>query len=202
MSMLSVQADELRTLANELDERERHMDAYVQAMREAADTIISLRDRLQESYGQVPEQDEREDDGERESCSEDNSCAECAEDMGRYADSLCDPLKQHIAELEEQRDVLLRCLENDYGLRASWDGLRRVWLTESVTAELDYIEDKSRWFELFGMPERAARTLVYVLGCKDSRPWVSCEECPILDGCKTRSGGYDALLEWLRGDAE
>ena len=56
---------------------------------------------------------------------------------------------------------------------------------------------KSRWHELFGTPERAALTLVYVLGCKDSRPWVSCEECPILDGCKTRSGGYDALLEWL-----
>ena len=61
MSMLSAQVDELRTLANELDERERHMDAYVQAMREAADTIESLRDRLQEnecdvvkSYGKHP----------------------------------------------------------------------------------------------------------------------------------------------------
>ena len=45
--MLCSQIKELRTLANELDERERHMDAYVQAIREAADTIESLRDGLQ-----------------------------------------------------------------------------------------------------------------------------------------------------------
>lgn len=62
--------------------------------------------------------------------SEDNSCAECAEGMGRYADSLCDPLKQRIAELERQRDALLRCLENDYGIKASWDGLRKLWNIE------------------------------------------------------------------------
>ena len=73
---------------------------------------------------------------------------------------------------------------------------------QPVPAELDYIEDKSRWFELFGTPERAARTLLYVFACKDSRPWVACEECPILGGCAVRSDGHDALLDWLRGDAE
>ena len=26
-----------------------------------------------------------------------------------------------------------------------------------ITAELDYIEDKSKWFELFGTPEMAAK---------------------------------------------
>jgi len=61
---------------------------------------------------------------------------------------------------------------------------------------------ESNYDELFGTPERTARTLVYVLGCKDSRPWVSCGSCPILDGCVVRNDGYDAMLEWLRGDAE
>ena len=51
------------------------------------------------------------------------NCARCAEDMGRYADSLCDPLKERIAEL-------LRCLENDWHIRASWDGLRKFWCIE------------------------------------------------------------------------
>ena len=74
------------------------------------------------------------------------------------------------------------------------------WLEE--LKELREGNATTNYEKLFGTPERAALTLVYVLGCKDSRPWVSCEECPILDGCKTRSGGYDALLEWLRGDAE
>lgn len=30
-------------------------------------------------------------------------------------------------------DRLIRCLENDYGITASWDGLRKVWLTERAT---------------------------------------------------------------------
>lgn len=51
------------------------------------------------------------------------NCARCAEDMGRYADSLCDPLKERIAEL-------LRCLENDWHIHASWDGLRKFWCVE------------------------------------------------------------------------
>ena len=42
------------------------------------------------------------------------------------------------------------------------------------------VTDESRWHELFGTPERAARTLA---------DW----------GVDAR--GYDALLEWLRGDA-
>ena len=64
------------------------------------------------------------------------------------------------------------------------------------------IDNDTRWYELFGTPELAALTLLYVLACKDSRPWVACEECPILGGCTVRSDGHDALLEWLRGDVE
>ena len=51
------------------------------------------------------------------------NCARCAEDMGRYADSLCDPLKKRIAEL-------LCRLENDWHIHASWDGLRKFWCIE------------------------------------------------------------------------
>lgn len=60
--------------------------------------------------------------------------------------------------------------------------------------------DKSRWFELFGTPERAARTMAGK--CCD------CLECVIVDACEYGEGegcplnNYDALLEWLSGDAE
>ena len=43
MSMLSAQRDELRWLADNLEEHDSHMDEYVQAMRSAADTIWELR---------------------------------------------------------------------------------------------------------------------------------------------------------------
>ena len=74
----------------------------------------------------------------------------------------------------------------------------------TVPAELDYVEDKSRWFELFGTPERAARTLYY-----DKEP--ICAGCALLDECgKTPDEehdtcfliDYDALLEWLEGESE
>ena len=70
---------------------------------------------------------------------------------------------------------------------------------QPVPAELDYIEDKSRWFELFGTPERAARTMAGK--CCD------CLECVIVDACEYGVGegcpldNYGAMLEWLRGDA-
>lgn len=43
-------------------------------------------------------------------------------------------LKELIADAQPPLDKLLRCLENDYGITASWDGLRKVWLTESTAA--------------------------------------------------------------------
>ena len=57
----------------------------------------------------------------------------------------------------------------------------------------------TRWHELFGTPERAARTMAGK--CCD------CLECVIVDACEYGEGegcpldNYDALLEWLRGDA-
>ena len=111
---------------------------------------------LHESYGQVPEQDKRDDDGERESY--------------------------------------------------------------------------SRWFQLFGTPERAARTLKKLIEDgpflikEDRDSFKPAKVCDLLDelcgGCgkcpscvnaheteysikfECNGGDYDALLEWLRGDAE
>ena len=172
MSMLSEQVKELREAARNVQGnlgrclyRRKDVDEMQQVsgmLFEAADTIESLRDRLQESYEQVPELVKRESEGERESCG---------------------PL-----------DVLLRCLENDYGIKASWDGLRKLWLTENVTSELDYIEDKTRWFELFGTPERTAQLIAdnceFLSYC--GQCWMRAANC---------DGNYSTVLEWLRGDA-
>ena len=61
--------------------------------------------------------------------------------------------------------------------------------------------EPSRWHELFGTPERAARTLHH-------NGTLVCRECLVRDECKETLDdsdciitNYDALLEWLRGDA-
>ena len=96
-------------------------------------------------------------------------------------------------------DELLRCLENDYDIKASWDGLRKVWLTESADA-VKYGE--TRWYELFGTPERAVASLCDILTCTKT----SCDECCINEICDDATHPYDndmkaTLLEWLRGKA-
>lgn len=56
--------------------------------------------------------------------------------------------------------------------------------------------NKSRWAELFGTPERAARTLGDY--CYNM---VSCAECGIrCEGKRFEDG--DALLEWLGGESD
>lgn len=68
---------------------------------------------------------------------------------------------------------------------AEGEGLRRCDL---------YKGGETNWERLFGTPERAARTLVN-LNCDGS----GCDGCSLGDiECNY---GYDALLEWLRGDA-
>lgn len=63
----------------------------------------------------------------------------------------------------------------------------------------------TRWHELFGTPERAARTLA--TNCYGATS-EACETCVFgeCDGKLRNSGAYptvyDALLEWLEGDAE
>ena len=65
---------------------------------------------------------------------------------------------------------------------------------------LDQLRDAdTRWHELFGTPKRAARTAVALNNCRV----VSCEDCAARGACRYDGCGedYDALLEWLRGDA-
>lgn len=58
--------------------------------------------------------------------------------------------------------------------------------------------DDSRWFELFGAPERAARTI-----CRQLRHYniCICDGCPVKPPNRECDSEYDALLEWLRGKA-
>jgi len=64
--------------------------------------------------------------------------------------------------------------------------------------------DKSRWHELFGTPERAART--FAANCYGATS-DACDTCVHADCDGTLrnkpvlSAAYDALLELLRGDA-
>lgn len=61
----------------------------------------------------------------------------------------------------------------------------------------------TRYNELFGTPERAARTLIVVRGecesvpCSPICPFGDAPACP----SNFESGDYDELLDWLRGDA-
>ena len=60
---------------------------------------------------------------------------------------------------------------------------------------------KSRWHELFGAPERAARTLARM--CQGVN---TCGTCPLfgagLNYCKRDYTDFASIAEWLRGDAE
>ena len=63
----------------------------------------------------------------------------------------------------------------------------------TVPVKLDFAEDKSRYAKLFGTPERAARTLAD-----------NCDDYNLCGGCSADCEShdcYDALLEWLRGEA-
>ena len=59
-------------------------------------------------------------------------------------------------------------------------------------------ENNNRYFELFGTPERAARTLA---GICESCKYGDCVTCGVPEWASYLHD-YDALLEWLRGDAE
>lgn len=141
MSMLGSQADELREKADLLDGLEG-MDNLVRMLSEAADTIISLRNRLQEAQGGV-----------------DHWRTEQVHAYGNREDAY-----KRVVELEANNGT--------------------------------------RWHELFGTPERAAKTVSAMC----SHGIWSCDGCPLFDEgvehCESELGDTPSLLEWLRGDAE
>lgn len=61
--------------------------------------------------------------------------------------------------------------------------------------------DTSMYAELFGTPERAARTLSIMQRC-ELGIIENCDDCDLHDACRVRDGDYDALLEWLEGETE
>lgn len=64
-----------------------------------------------------------------------------------------------------------------------------------------YEGGESRYEKLFGTPERAAQTLYSKVDpiCKGCGLWDECIKSPEVEQCLIID--YDALLEWLRGDA-
>jgi hypothetical protein len=82
-----------------------------------------------------------------------------------------------------------------------WGGgtVIHAWKTDK-----DYkaVNTHSRWFELFGTPERAARTLARMCAIGDG----SCAGCPMykanVEHCKSDYTHLKSIVEWLRGDAE
>ena len=68
---------------------------------------------------------------------------------------------------EPPYDELLRCLENDWHIRASWDGLRKFWCIE-LTEEGVRLRDG----ELNTRAERTCRIVEY-----DKAPFLVCSEC-------------------------
>lgn len=78
-----------------------------------------------------------------------------------------------------------------------WGGgtVIHAWKTDE---EYMAVDKQSRWHELFGTPERAARSIANVCqyhGCFD------CSYGCLADGTVCGCGDYDTLLEWLRGEA-
>lgn len=69
-----------------------------------------------------------------------------------------------------------------------------------------YEGGESNYTRLFGTPERAARTYLdyFLNGCDGA----TCGDgCPFFDtsmymNCALGTDDYDALIEWLKGDAE
>ena len=89
-----------------------------------------------------------------------------------------------------------QCGEISWMLREAADTIEslRKQVAKCQIAELKADYDTSRYFELFGTPERTARTLER--NCDE----FNCPACPALEA-NCYGGNYDALLRWLEGDA-
>ena len=110
----------------------------------------------------------------------------------------------------DERGVEYTTKDDMGATETSWNGYTAYQLTpgsklimhhtpeQAIAATLGS-DDKSRYSELFGTPERAARVVVALNNCRV----VCCEECAARGACRYDGCGddYDALLEWLRGDA-
>ena len=79
------------------------------------------------------------------------------------------------------------------------DGELHEFDADSLIRLLESYEDASRYSELFGTPERAARTVIALETCRV----VGCVDCAARGVCKYQCDydfDYDAILEWLGGE--
>ena len=207
MSMLTEQTERLRKTADKL--RSVHVDdrdvgtlfAVMGELREAADTIEGLRQKAEDLEGMLGELPPE---------------GKCAMLLVKQVDGeyiwgceLYDFASYCLVDSEA--DTYTGMTLNDPFGRADFADkltmakeLRRM--AASLEAQGDVLgivpNDGTRWHELFGTPERAVKTVVYMFGCKDFMPWVACKECPILGACELRHCDHDALLEWLKQEVD
>ena len=213
MSILSAQCDELRKAARNIQGdlgrclyRRKDVDKMLKfsdLLFEAANTIESLRQKIEDLEGMLGELPPE---------------GKCAMLLVKQVDGeyiwgceLYDFASYCLVDSEA--DMYTGMTLNDPFGRADFADkltmakeLRRM--AASLDAQGDVLgimpNDGTRYSELFGTPERAARTLASM--CQFSHGEL-CERC-LNDGCdKTlrlmcASTINDALLEWLRGDAE
>ena len=84
------------------------------------------------------------------------------------------------------------------------DGERHEFSADSLIRLLEGYEgahDKSRWYELFGTPERAARVAFDMHECSLGMP-IECDDCAAKTTCASGAKDYDALLEWLNQEVD
>lgn len=114
-------------------------------------------------------------------------------------------LGEQIKGLHEMAEAMHRRSHEiglDYGMGRELANASRILREAADTIErlqeLQGVASESRYTELFGTPERAAQTFEDFCDKCDKG---ECNDCP-LDKLTDFCIGYDALLEWLRGDAE
>lgn len=166
---LSVRNVALRTTSLCHGARRDLLDSAVR-MEQAADTIESLRDKLNAALG-----------------------------AGRLtAEQVREIVDKHWHDLPTDYDMpeATALPEYSYDWHAIADKLNAlVGLDNGVERSSNGV---TRYSELFGTPERAARTFADF--CDDCDKG-ECNDCP-LDRLTDFCIGYDDLIEWLRGDAE
>ena len=138
-----------------------------------------------------------------------------ASDFGRFGGSLtADVLEFNPHAIPKPDTLYIRMTRGERriadDLRKEFGGFKRVVINvdgeqhefhaDSLVQMLEDYEDMhSRWDELFGTPERTARTL---LDACDNCGQNDCSGCQVYELTGGGDLDYDALLEWLKQEAD